>query len=53
MSVLVKKEDQYFIFVKGAPEKIYENSQNKTSNFNLAIEDLSFEGLRTIAMGYK
>ena len=55
MSVLVKdkKIGKYFVFVKGAPEKIHSASIKKIKYFSDHVGKLSFRGLITIAFGWK
>ena len=55
MSVLVKDpaDEKFYVFVKGAPERIYQNSTNKPTNMIETVESLSLSGFRTIAVGYK
>ena len=55
MSVLVRdtQENKYYIFVKGAPEKILKNSINKVAKYNTVVTSLSLSGFRTIGFGYK
>ena len=55
MSVLVKDpaDGKYYVFIKGAPELIYNNSTNKPKNLIEVVESLSLSGFRTIAAGYK
>ena len=55
MSVLVKDltEKKLYVFIKGAPERLYESSTNKPENFIKTLESLSMSGYRTIAVGYK
>lgn len=55
MSVLVRdvKENKYYIFLKGAPEKIYKNAINKHPHYNQTVTRLSLSGFRTIGFGYR
>lgn len=55
MSVLVRNlsNNKLYVYVKGAPEKLYSNSQEKPAHFFETIEKLSLEGFRTIAIGFK
>lgn len=55
MSVLVKdvKKDAYYVFVKGAPEKIRDLSVVKYKEFDGLVAKLSLAGLRNLAFGYK
>ena len=55
MSVLVKDpaDGKFYVFIKGASERMYNNSTNKPNNLTAAVESLSLSGYRTIAVGYK
>lgn len=55
MSVLVKnlQTQEVMVFVKGAPELIYESSLKKCQDTLPLVEKLSLEGYRTIGFGYK
>ena len=55
MSVLVKDptDGKFYVFIKGAPERIYHNSTNKPNGLIATVESLSLSGFRTIAVGYK
>jgi magnesium-transporting ATPase (P-type) len=55
MSVLVRdaREDKYYVFVKGAPEKLKRQSINHIHEYDKMISRLSLSGLRTIAFGWK
>jgi magnesium-transporting ATPase (P-type) len=55
MSVLVKdvKKNKYYVFVKGAAEKMQRSSVNKYDKYEELISSLSLAGLRNIAFGYK
>ena len=55
MSVLIRdtEDSKYYIFVKGAPEKIFKNSINKVPKYNSIVTSLSLSGFRTIGFGYK
>lgn len=66
LSVVVKREKEYVLIVKGAPEEILAIStsyevQGKVARFSAAkkaqatkhFEDLSREGLRALGVGYK
>ena len=55
MSVLVKDPavGKFYVFIKGAPERMNYNSTNKPNNFSATVESLSLSGYRTIAVGYK
>ena len=55
MSVLVhdKSDDKYYIFSKGAPEVIHNNSTSKYAYFDDLLQNVSYGGFRTIGYGYK
>lgn len=55
MSVLVRDvgSNEYYVFVKGAPEKIMECSVNAIKDYNNIVFKMSLSGLRLIAYGYK
>ena len=55
MSVLVRDPESKntYAFIKGAPERIYENSNNKPTNLPTAVKFLEMGGNRTIAIGFK
>ncbi len=55
MSVLVRDTscDKYYIFVKGAPEKIQKVSNNKVIGFDKLLSDVSLAGLRCLAVAYR
>lgn len=55
MSILARNSasNQYFVFAKGSPEVIHENSKLKYVAFNQFIKTLSLEGYRSIAFGYQ
>ena len=55
MSVLVHdtKDDKYYIFCKGAPEIIHNNSTFKYAYFEDLLQNVSYGGFRTIGYGYK
>lgn len=55
MSVLVRDacSKKVYAFIKGAPEKIFNNSLNRPHRFYQTVESLSLGGYRTIAIGYK
>lgn len=55
MSVLVRDvaKDKYYVFVKGAAEKMQRSSVNKYNKYDELISSLSLAGLRNIAFGYK
>ena len=55
MSVLVRdvSHGKHYVFVKGAPEKIYNASLLKPEDFHSRVEELSLGGFRTLALAYK
>lgn len=53
MSVLVHHQNKYYVYAKGSPEMIHKVSLLKNSKFDILIKDLSLEGFRSIAFGYK
>ena len=55
MSVFVHdaKDDKYYIFSKGAPEIIHNNSTIKYNYFEKLLQNVSYGGFRTIGYGYK
>jgi magnesium-transporting ATPase (P-type) len=55
MSVLVKdiKLNKYYVFIKGAPERIDRNSVVKYQYYEKLVANLSLGGYRTIGYGYK
>jgi len=55
MSVFVRdtKANKYYVFVKGAPERIERNSKVKFIFFDTLVANLSLGGYRTIGYGYK
>ena len=55
MSVLVRdcETNKYYVFVKGAPEKIERMSVVKIDNIEKIVQDLSLGGYRNIGFGYK
>lgn len=55
MSVLIRdvQADRYYVFAKGAPEKMHNYSTKKYNYFKSLISKLSYEGLRTIGFSYK
>lgn len=55
MSVLVRdaKLNKFYVFIKGAPERIEKNSVVKYGYFETLVSNLSLGGYRTIAYGYK
>lgn len=55
MSVLAFdfETNKYYIFVKGAPEKIHYNSKIKYHYFDTLLQEVSYGGFRSIAYGYK
>lgn len=55
MSVLIRevRTNCYYIFVKGAPEKIRDLSTVKYNEFDSIVSKLSLSGLRSLAFGYK
>ena len=55
MSILVRDavENVFYIFVKGAPEKIKRNSLNRIRKYDETVAELSLSGYRTISFGYK
>lgn len=55
MSVLVHdvQTSKYYVFAKGAPEKMHNYSTKKFNYFSKLVSILSYEGLRTIAFSFK
>lgn len=55
MSVLAKDKssNKYYVFVKGAPQRIHEASIKKFSTYDKLVSGLSLGGFRTIGFGYK
>ena len=55
MSVIVKKNSDYFSFVKGSPEKILDLCKNESIPFNKAkvLDEYTRQGFRVIAAAYK
>lgn len=55
MSVIVKSENDNSIeyYIKGAPEKIKNICTNLPSNFDQKVNELSIQGFRLLAIGYK
>ena len=55
MSILVRDAvaNVFYIFVKGAPEKIKKNSLNPVRKYDETVAELSLSGFRTISFGYK
>lgn len=55
MSVLARdvNQNKYYVFVKGAPERIDKNSRVKYNYFETLVSNLSLGGFRTIAYGFK
>ena len=55
MSVLVFDDEssKYFIFAKGAPEIIHNNSTVKFDYFDKEMQNVTYGGFRAIAYGYK
>jgi magnesium-transporting ATPase (P-type) len=55
MSVLIHDvaSDKYYIFVKGAPEKIQRVSNNKVADFDKLLSDVSLAGLRCLGVGFR
>ncbi|MCD6550309.1 HAD-IC family P-type ATPase [bacterium] len=49
---LVKEDNELFLYVNGAPERILEKSKNKKKWENY-LEELTKKGLRVIGVGYK
>ncbi|CAD8190017.1 unnamed protein product [Paramecium pentaurelia] len=55
MSVIVKDKDDYYVFVKGSPEKMAELSIQNTIpiDFKKTLNLLTMKGLRILGFGYK
>ncbi|CAK64447.1 unnamed protein product (macronuclear) [Paramecium tetraurelia] len=55
MSVIVKDTDDYYVFVKGSPEKMAELSMQNTipTDFKKNLNVLTMKGLRILGFGYK
>ena len=55
MSVIVRNVDSQLleVYVKGAPEMIYQYSVEKPKGYLEFIKKLSFSGFRTIAFSHK
>ena len=55
MSVLVRdvSENRYYIFIKGAPEKIYNKCVNQNEKYHKIVSELSLSGFRSIGFGYR
>ncbi|WP_027121017.1 cation-translocating P-type ATPase [Mycoplasma leonicaptivi] len=54
MSILVKnKNDEYFIFTKGAPDVILSKSKNQNNEYMHIVEEWSNNAYRVIAIAYK
>lgn len=49
---LLKENNQLFLYVNGAPERILERSKNK-EKWARSLEELTKKGLRVIGVGYK
>ena len=55
MSVIVKKNDDYFSFVKGSPEKIMDLCKGESIPFDKekVLDEYTRQGFRVIAAAYK
>lgn len=55
MSVLVKdcSTNKYYIFVKGAPERIQKISLNQVDDFDNLLANISLAGLRCLAVAFR
>jgi magnesium-transporting ATPase (P-type) len=55
MSVLVRDvaSNKHYIFVKGAPEKIQRISNNKVTDFDKILSDVSLGGLRCLGIAFR
>ncbi|CAD8208856.1 unnamed protein product [Paramecium octaurelia] len=55
MSVIVKDKDDYYVFVKGSPEKMAELSNQSTIpvDFKKNLNLLTMKGLRILGFGYR
>jgi magnesium-transporting ATPase (P-type) len=55
MSVIVKKDNDYFSYVKGSPEKILDLCKDESIPFDKAkvLDEYTRQGFRVIAAAYK
>ena len=55
MSVIVEKNNDYFCFVKGSPEKIMDLCKRESIPFDKAkvLDEYTRQGFRVIAAAYK
>jgi Ca2+-transporting ATPase len=53
MIVICKKDEDYYIYVKGAFEVVSKNALNLTKDYTEKSEQLSANGIRNLAFGFK
>ena len=53
MSVVVRDQERFFVFSKGAPEKIAQMVQRVPNNFKSTLDQLTMRGLRVLGLAFR